>query len=346
MDIHDHRIALQHIARRAMIERGLVPDFPAAVLAELKGISFPAVYKPSEAKDLRDLLWCSVDNAESLDLDQLSYAEQLADNKVRLLVAIADVDALVNAWSSIDKHASLNTASVYTVAQVFPMLPEKLSTNLTSLGFDADRCAVVVEMIIDSEGVIAQSDVYCATVCNRARLNYETLALWLEGDTPVPEEVLKVKGLAENIKLQDSVALKMKDLRHEHGALDFATIETKPVFKGDNLCEVKGEHKNRAKNLIEDLMIAANGVTARFLSARNFPSIRRVVRTPKHWDRIMSIAAEHGYSLPVTADSKALSLCLKFIHEKEPEHFADISLSVLKLLGAGEYVVETPGTVS
>ena len=346
MDRNANRITLQHIARKAMISRGLVPDFPAAVLTDLKKITAPAAYNPALDKDMRDLLWCSVDNDDSLDLDQLSFAEELPDNKVKLYVAIADVDALVAKQTNIDNYASQNTATIYTVAALFPMLPEKLSTDFTSLSMDADRCAVVVEMVVTDEGAVQQSDVYCAVVCNRAKLQYESLGAWLEGNDPIPIEIKKVEGLAESIQLQDRIAQKLKDLRYEHGALDFETIEAKPVFKGDKLSEMKVEQKNRAKSLIEDFMIAANGATARFLAAKNFPSLRRVVRTPKRWDRIVELASEHGFSLPEKADSKSLSAYLKFIKQNNPQHFVDMSISVLKLLGAGEYVVETPGSPS
>ncbi len=341
-----NRITLQEIARKAMISRGLVPDFPAAVINELKNITFPATHTSATDKDLRQLLWCSVDNDDSLDLDQLSYAEQLPGNKVRLLIAIADVDALVVKQSSIDDHASQNTASIYTIAEMFPMLPEKLSTNLTSLSFDADRCAVVVEMVIGEDGSVQQSDVYLATVCNRAKLQYGSLAAWLEKDGPIPSGITKVDGLAENIQLQDRIAQKMKELRNEHGALEFETIEARPVFDGDVLIEMKIKQKNRAESLIEDFMIAANGSTARYLSDKKFPSLRRVVKTPKRWDRIVELAAVHGFTLPERADSKSLSAYLKFIKQNDPSHFVDMSLSVLKLLGAGEYVVETPGSTS
>ena len=345
MDQIDNRITLQQIARRAMIARGLAPDFPVALLGELKNINSPATYKPEMARDMRRLRWCSVDNADSLDLDQLTYAEQLADNKVRLLVAIADVDALVSAQSNINNHAGQNTASIYTVAQIFPMLPEKLSTDLTSMSLGNDRCAIVVEMVVDDDGAVQQSDVYCATVFNYAKLEYESLGAWLEGNGSVPLEVRKVEGLAENILLQDRIAQKMKALRYEHGALEFETIEAKPVFDGDVLSGMKAELKNRAKNLIEDFMIAANGATARYLAHRNFPSLRRVVRTPKRWGRIVELASDHGFLLPEKANSKSLSAYLKFIKQNDPQHFVDMSLSVLKLLGAGEYVVETPGSV-
>ena len=343
---NDNRITLQQIARRAMISRGLATDFPAALLAELKNIAAPATSKSGIVKDMRGLLWCSVDNDDSLDLDQLSYIEQLPGNKVRLLVAIADVDALVAAQSNIDNYASQNTATIYTVAEMFPMLPEKLSTNFTSMISDADRMAVVVEMIVDDDGAVQQSDVYRAMVRNRAKLQYDSLATWIEENGPIPQEITKVKGLAENIQLQDKIAQKMKELRYEHGALDFETMQSKPVFEGDSLSEMKAERKNRAQSLIEDFMIATNGATARFLAGKNYPSLRRVVRTPKRWDRIVELASEHGYKLPEIAESKSLSAYLKFIKQNDPEHFVDMSLSVLKLLGAGEYVVETLGSTS
>jgi VacB/RNase II family 3'-5' exoribonuclease len=346
MEKNAQRIELQNIARKAMIARGLDPDFPASVLTELKGITLPAINNSASVKDLRDYLWCSIDNNDSLDLDQLTYADQMPGNNVRLLVAIADVDALVNAQSSIDNHASLNTTSVYTVAQIFPMLPEKLSTDLTSLSFNADRSAIVVEMIIGDDGAIQQSTVYCATVHNHAKLRYDSLASWLEGTGPIPSEILQVEGLADNIKLQDRIAQKMKALRYEHGAIEFETIEARPVFDGDALSGMKTEQKNRAKNLIEDFMIASNAATARYLTEKSFPSLRRVVRTPRQWDRIVALASEHGFSLPANADSKSLSQYLQFVKKNDPEHFTDMSINVIKLLGSGEYSVETPGAVS
>ena len=346
MNRNDNRITLQRIARRAMISRGLAPDFPTDLLTELEGIVKPSTYKSGMTKDLRRLLWCSVDNADSQDLDQLSYAEQLPDNKVKLLIAIADVGALVTQKSRIDNHASQNTTSVYTVAQTFSMLPEKLSTDLTSLSPDKDRYAVVVEMIIDDNGAVQQADIYLAMVFNHAKLEYESLGNWLEGNGSIPLDVSKIKELAENIQLQDRIAQKMRTLRYEHGALDFETIEARPAFDGDSLSTMNVEQKNRAKNLIEEFMIAANGATARYLADKKFPSLRRVVRTPKRWSRIVELASEHGFSLPEKAESKSLSAYLKFIKQNEPLHFVDMSISVLKLLGAGEYVVEIPGSAS
>jgi VacB/RNase II family 3'-5' exoribonuclease len=342
MDKNTHRTALQQIARRVMIERGFEPDFPATVIDELNKINLPD-FTQNHIKDLRNLLWCSIDNEDSRDLDQLSVAGLLPENKVLVLVGIADVDALVNAESNLDKHASQNTSSIYTTAQVFPMLPEKLSTDLTSLNYNADRAAIVVEMVVDDKGVICQSDVYCAIVHNYARLDYDSVAAWLDGKGQMPDEIKKTEGLADNIILQDKIAQKMRDLRYEHGALDFNTIESRPVFDGETLCEMKGNMKNRAKNMIEDFMIACNGVTAQFLVSKSFPSLRRVVPKPKRWDRIKELALEHGFKLPAEPDSKSLSDCMKFVKQNQPEHYTDLSFSVLKLMGGGEYIVELPG---
>ena len=343
MDKIANRITLQRIARKAMIARGLDPDFPESVIAELKELANQPINKTEVTKDMRDKIWCSVDNDDSLDLDQLSYAEQLPDNKVRVFVAIADVNAMVHSQSNIDIHASHNTTSVYTVAEIFPMLPEKLSTDLTSLRYNADRYAFVIEMVVGDDGAVEQSDVYTAIVKNYAKLAYNSLGFWLEGTGPIPSEINNVEGLAENIKLQDRSAQKMKELRYKHGALNLETIEARPVFDGDTLSEMRVEQKNRAKDLIEDFMIASNGSTARFLTGKNFPSIRRVVRVPKQWERIVELASEHGFSLPEIADSKSLSEYLNFFKQKDPDHFTDMSLSVLKLLGSGEYILEKPG---
>ncbi len=346
MEKNTNRNTLKEIARKVMIARGLEPDFPEDVTKELVEITIPATYKTGIDKDMRNLLWCSIDNANSLDLDQLSYAEELPGNKIRILVAIADVDALVGSQSCINTHASINTASVYTIVEVFPMLPEKLSENFTSLSPDTDRCSVVVEMNVNNEGSVENSDVYLATVRNHAKLEYNTVGAWLEGTGPVPSEIIKINGLAENIKLQDRIAQKMKELRYQNGALEFESKEAIPVFDGETISEMKVEKKNRAASLIEDFMIAANGATARYLTGKNFPSLRRIVRTPKRWDRIVELASEHGFSLPANADAKSLSDYLRFIKQKDPLHFAEMSITVLKLLGSGEYFVEIPGSVS
>ena len=345
-----HRAILQGIAQRAMLERGLLPDFSAAALAELARIQAPAGAgsqsaggAPSVVRGLTDLLWASIDNDASRDLDQLTVAESLPEGRVRIRVAVADVDALVKNGSAIDEHARHNTTSVYTAARIFPMLPEQLSTDLTSLNFDKERLAIVVELIVGADGSVQGSDIYPARVRNHAKLAYNSVAAWLEGRGTVPQGIAAVEGLAENLRVQDRVAQSLKALRHIHGALSLETVEAKPVFDGDQLRDLEIEQTNRAKQIIEDFMIAANGVTARYLSAKQFPSIRRVVRTPKRWDRIVDLAREHGFSLPDHPDSAALDRFLVKEKADQPLRFADLSLAVIKLLGAGEYVAERPG---
>ena len=344
-----HRAILQNIAQRAMRERGLLPDFSAAVLAELGRIQLPAVAKresagdPSAIRDLTGLLWASIDNDDSRDLDQLTVAESLPGDKVKICVAVADVDALVKNGSAIDVHARHNTTSVYTAAEIFPMLPEKLSNDLTSLNFAENRLAVVVEMVVGADGSLQASDIYRASVRNRAKLAYNGVAAWLEGSGAVPEGIAAVKGLTDNLRLQDRVAQSLKHLRHVRGALSLETIEAKPVFDGDRILDLEVERKNRAKEIIEDFMIAANGVTARYLGARRFPSIRRVVRTPKRWGRIVELALEYRFRLPVDPDPVALDTFLVKEKAAHPLRFPDLSLLVIKLLGAGEYIAERPG---
>jgi exoribonuclease-2 len=326
-----------------MLERGLLPDFSPRALAELERIGTPAAGTERSVRDLRGLLWCSIDNDDSRDLDQLSVAEPLPDGGVKVLVAVADVDALVSRSSAIDEHARQNTTSVYTAARIFPMLPEKLSTDLTSLNFASDRQALVVEMVVAPDGRLVRSDVYEALVRNKAKLAYHSVAAWLEGSGPAPEGISTVPGLGENLRVQDRVAGRLRTLRHEHGALTLETIELHLVFDDGSLRDADADTKDRAKEIIEDLMIAANGVTARFLTSKGLPSFRRVVRTPRRWDRIRELAAEHGRVLPETPDARALEDFLSRAREADPIRFPDLSLSVIKLLGAGEYVLELPG---
>jgi exoribonuclease-2 len=338
-----HRLILQRIAHQAMLEKGLVPDFPMKALAELDRINASATNAEASARDLRRLLWCSIDNDDSLDLDQLTVAEALPHGVVKVLVAIADVDALVKKGSAIDDHARQNTTSVYTVAEIFPMLPEKLSTDLTSLNHESDRHAMVIEMVFAESGSLQHSDLYRATVRNQAKLAYNSIADWLDGKSPGPQELKTVKGLEENLRLQDSVTRKLKALRHQQGALNLQTIEARPVFDQDELKDLKADEKNRAKDIIEDFMIAANGITARYLAVKKVPSLRRMVRTPKRWDRIIELAAERGTTLPAIPDAKALEKFLVSAKTSDPLGFPDLSLSVIKLLGSGEYVVQLPG---
>ncbi|HVX61336.1 MAG TPA: RNB domain-containing ribonuclease [Pirellulales bacterium] len=333
---------LQEIARRAMIERGLEPDYPPAALRQLESIQSPADCCDG-ALDLRELLWCSIDNDDSRDLDQLTVAEALPSGKTKVLVAIADVDALVGVGSAIDQHARHNTTSVYTAAQIFAMLPEKLSTNLTSLAENQDRTAVVTEMVLAPDGSLLSGKIQRATVRNKAKLAYNSVAAWLDGKAAMPQAVASVAGMAEQLRLQQRVSQAMKELRHEHGALDLRTLEPKAVISGSEIVGLEQEVANCARELIEDFMIGANGVSARFLDRSESPSLRRVVRSPKRWSRIVEVAAELGETLPAAPDALSLSNFLRKQHEADPLRFPDLSLTIVKLLGRGEYVAEMPG---
>src|SRR5450759_2241817 len=323
-----HRLILQGIAHRAMLERGLVPDFPLQALAELDAIHGPATRTEESMRDLRSLLWCSIDNDDSRDLDQLTVAEAMPGGAAKVFVAIANVDAIVKKRSALDEHARQNTTSVYTVAETFPMLPEKLSTDLTSLNYESDRLAIVIEMVLAGDGSLQSSDLYGATVRNRVKLAYNSVAGWLEGNGPMPQGISTVNGLEENLRLQDRVAQKLKALRHLNGALDLETIEARPVFDGDELKDLEADKRNKAKDIIEDFMISANGVSARYLAAKKLPSLRRVVRIPKRWDRIIELAAERGSTLPEEPDAKALEQFLVSAKAADPLRFPDLSLSL------------------
>ena len=337
------RQILRHIARIAMIERGMQPEFPPAAMREAAAMKDAAHPAPGDTvRDLRDLPWVSIDNDDSRDLDQLSAAEALGDGASRVLVAIADVDGLVRPDSPLDDHARHNTTSVYTAARVFPMLPERLSTDLTSLGEGSERLAVVADMVVTAEGHVQSSDLYRALVRNHAKLAYPAVAAWLEGSAPPPPAV-RAQNLESQLRLQDAVAQSLRTQRHRHGALTLETLKTHAVFNGDALHELLPDRKSRAHELIEDLMIAANGAAARFLDRQRFPSLRRVLRTPKRWERIVALAAEVGEQLPAAADALALNAFLARRRRADPERFADLSLAVVKSLGSGEYVAEPAG---
>ncbi|HEV7239268.1 MAG TPA: RNB domain-containing ribonuclease [Thermoanaerobaculia bacterium] len=339
-----HEQLLVEIAHDAMVDKGLKPDFDRAVLNQVDEIHAPA--RDEDARDLRDLPWCSIDNDDSRDLDQLTWAEDRGDGDTRILIAVADVDALVRKDTPVDRHARHNTTSVYTAAKVFSMLPEKLSTDLTSLNEGEDRVAVVIEMLVREDGTSTDGDVYRARVHNHAKLAYDRVAAWLDGEDDEPENMRGVKGLADTLRLQDRIADKMRDLRHQNGALDLETIEARPVIRDGKVVDLRQAKRNNARLLIEDFMIAANGTTARFLAGHKLPSIRRVVRSPERWDRIERIAEDLGERLPPEPDPIALEQFLKRRRKADPMRFPDLSLSIVKAMGAGEYVVEEPGDKS
>jgi VacB/RNase II family 3'-5' exoribonuclease len=337
------RERLRAIARRAMTERGLLPDFSPAALAQTEALGERVVATGPAIHDLRDLPWASIDNDDTRDLDQLSVAEPLAGGTVKLVVAVADVDETVAAGSAIDGHARANTTSVYTAAEIFPMLPERLSTDLTSLGEARDRLAIAVEMTVGPGGAVTASDVHRALVRNRAKLAYDSVAAWLDGTGKAPAAVAAQPAIAAQLRLQARVAQAMKDLRHHRGALTLETTEARAVFDGDVLADLRPDERNVAKDLIEDFMIAANVATAQFLERHGFPSLRRVLRTPERWDRIVALAKDLGDRLPAEPSAPALQEFLARRRQADPTRFADVSLSVVKLLGSGEYAVEQPG---
>ncbi|MEO7151304.1 MAG: RNB domain-containing ribonuclease [Burkholderiaceae bacterium] len=335
MDVPD----LAQIAALEMRSHGLEPDFAPAVLEQIE-IEAARPAPPTDATDIPDLrerLWFSIDNVDTLDLDQLSWTEPLAGEAVRLAVAVADVDARVARGSAVDEHAARNTTSVYTAAGVFPMLPLHLSNDLTSLRADEDRRAVVVQMDIAADGTITASQVMRAWVRNRAKLDYDTVAAWLDGEAPAPLRVAPDAALQAQLRLHDDVAQRLRRWRHRRGALNVATSQARPVFEDGRLVDLRADRKNRAKDLIADLMIAANGVTARFLTERGQPSLRRVLQEPRRWDRLVNLAAQHAVALPAAPDAPALDAFLTARRAADPDGFEELSLSVVKLLGSGAY---------
>jgi VacB/RNase II family 3'-5' exoribonuclease len=333
---------LEAIARRAMLDKGLLPDFAPAALKQLSAITQPAA-SGSGIRDLRSLLWSSIDNDDSRDLDQLEVAEALPGNVCRILVAIADVDSIVAIGSPLDDHARANTTSVYTDAKIFPMLPEKLSTDFTSLGESQDRLAMVIEFSVAADAALSSPGAYRALVRNRAKLAYDGVGEWLSGSAPAPAPVTAVAGMDQQLRMQDQAAQRLRSVRQMRGALTLQTVQARAVFDEGILTDLRPDEPNRAKELIEDFMIAANGVVARFLAAKGLPALRRVLRSPQHWDRIVALARALGGELPAAPDAAALNRFLAARLKAVPAAFPDLSLSVIKLLGRGEYQVEPAG---
>ena len=346
---HSHqRSDLVRISIAAMTERGLLPEFSASVDHQLGKIHSAAQVADDRGKDIRDLtglLWCSIDNDDSLDLDQLTVSEAMPDGHVKIWVAIADVDALVKKGTPIDDHARTNTTSVYTSARIFPMLPNKLCTDLTSLNPDEDRLAVVTEMVFRPDASLAGSTVYRAKVRNKAKLAYDAVSAWIDGEGALPEAAAAVKGMEAQLRTQDDLAQRLRKRRRTEGSLEFETFQPRAQFDGEEVVGIEQQVQNRARQLIEEVMIATNGCTARYLASRGGASLRRVVRSPERWLRIVGVAAEYGDTLPNEPDSKALEAFLAKRHKADPLRFPDLSLVIVKLMGRGEYVVEVPGGV-
>lgn len=337
---------LQAIARQVVQQRGFQPDFPPQVAQELADLKAhpPQIAAGGDIRDLRNLLWSSIDNDTSRDLDQIEVAEAGPNGNVKIMVGIADVDAFVAKGTPIDVHAARETTTVYAGVRNFPMLPEELSTGKTSLLENQDCLSVVIEYVVDSAGVVSAPAVYRALVRNKAQLQYNSLGAWLEGTAAGPPKVSASSDLQVQLKLQSEVAQKLKTQRFQHGALSLQTDEVLPVLLNDQVIDVAKQQKNYATELIEDFMVAANGVVARLLE--KVSSLRRIVRTPERWDRIVQLAASKNEKLPAQPDSKALNDFLLRRKAADPDHFADVSLAVIKLIGPGEYVLEKAGDVA
>ncbi len=336
-------IDLQAVAKDIMRQHGFEPDFPPAVQQQLIHLRAqpPVIAAGGGVRDLRNLLWSSIDNDTSRDLDQIEVAESLANGDVRILIGIADLDPFVPQQSAIDQHAARETTTVYAGVRNFPMLPEELSCGKTSLLENQDQLSVVTEFVVDGNGHVCSSDVYGALVRNQAQLQYNSVGAWLEGTAAAPTKVAASADLQKQLRLQDQTAQKLRSLRYENGALSLQTDELQPLVLNEQVVDVVTQQRNHATDLIEDFMIAANGVVARMLE--KVSSLRRIVKEPKRWDRIVQLAANHGEKLPAEPDSKALNELLIKRKAADPDHFADLSLAVIKLIGPGEYVLERPG---
>jgi len=174
-------------------------------------------------------------------------------------------------------------------------------------------------------------------------LIYEEVGDWLEGKTGVPESVRAISGLSEQIQLQNTAAQRLKQHRRELGALDLGTLEANAVVSGGEVLDLVVQDQNMTRCLIEEFMVAANGTTVAFLNKSHMPMIQRIVRTPKNWDGIMMTAAQYREKLPKSPDTRALAKFLIRRRKADPERFPDLSLTIVKLMGPGEYVPLIPG---
>jgi len=335
-------VNLVRIATETMTERGLEPEFAAAVHEQLATIAGPGRETDARIADLRALAWCSIDNDDSRDLDQLTACEPLPGGATRVFVAVADVDAVVAKGSPIDDHARFNTTSVYTAARIFPMLPERLSTDLTSLNPGQDRLALVTTMVVAADATVTQATVQRALVNNKAKLAYDALSAWIEGEGAFPMAGPVAAGMDRQVRTQDEAAQRLRARRHAEGALEFETLQPRAVYEGERVVEIRQQVQNRARQLIEELMIATNQATAQFLAEHGGASLRRVVRSPERWQRIVMEARKYGEALPKEPDSRALEAFLARRRKADPLRFPDLSLVIVKLMGSGEYVVEQP----
>jgi len=333
---------LRDVARRVMIEEGFNPDSDPAMGAELQQLGQqPDTGAP--LRDMRYLLWSSIDNDDTRDLDQIEFAEELSSGEWRLYIGIADVDIDAPKGSAIDAHAAAQTTTVYTGAVVFPMIPTQLSAGATSLFEGADRKSVMVEMIVSADGTVKSAEIFRARVTNKAQLTYSGVGDWIDNGAKIPDKVASTDQLEAQLRLQAKIAGALRQTRVENGALEIETVEARAVSDNGKVTAIEKTQKNTATDMIEDFMIATNGSVARFLEARHVSAIRRIVRTPERWTRIVDLAKEFGKNLPAEPDPVALHDFMLERRAADPDHFPDISLAIVKLLGPGEYILDQPG---
>jgi VacB/RNase II family 3'-5' exoribonuclease len=339
-----HTVDLKAIAGNAMMKYGFEPFFPNSVLREVAAINVKTLPDNQEdTKDLRMHLWSSIDNYDSMDLDQMEFVNHGQNGEIEVKIAIADVDTYVQKHSQTDQHAAHNGTSVYTGIETFPMLPDKLSKGISSLLPGQDHMAIVIEYTVLPDGDVRRGDIYRALVSNKAKLIYEEAGDWLDGVEAIPPSVREVPGLEEQVRLQSEAARRLKNYRMEKGALDLETIEANAVVEMGFVKDLVVQKKNMARSIIEEFMVAANGTMVDYLGKAGIPMIQRVVRTPKYWEELVITAATYGETLPTEPDSKALSAFLNRQKEADPERFPDLSLTVVKLIGPGEYMALEPG---
>lgn len=338
-------IDLEARARQAMKDYGFEPSFPNDVCEQVRRLqaNAPPANPDPAVRDLRDLPWTSIDNDDTLDFDQVEFAEVEADGRLHVLVAIADVDSCVPKGSPIDLFAANQTTSIYTGVAIYPMLPPELSTDLTSLKESADRLALVTDMTVNQDGAIQSTQVYHALIQNHAHFAYDSLGDWLDNGGPAPAALAQSPEFAAQIRLQNTESKKLEETRKKSGALNFETIEANPVMVDGKVADMTVPRDNSARDLIENFMVAANVAIGGFLQSRGYPSMQRVVKEPERWPRIVDIASEYGVDLPKYPDAQALSNFLAVRRAADPDRFPDLSLTIIKLLGPGEYVAIPPG---
>ncbi|HWQ66987.1 MAG TPA: RNB domain-containing ribonuclease [Methanospirillum sp.] len=339
-----HPIDLKAIASKAMIKYGFTPEFPQAVIREVNSLKvLPLPDSRSDVRDLRSLLWSSIDNSDSMDLDQMEYCSRGSDGEILVKIAIADVDTYVPKQSRADRYASHNGTSVYTGIVTYPLLPDRLSKGITSLLPGQESRAIIIEYAVLPDGTVRHGEIYRAIVSNKAKLIYEIVGEWLEGALPLPDSIKNVSGLEEQLNLQNEAALNLKKYRRNQGALDLETLEAHVVMENEVVKDLIVQRQNMARCIIEEFMVAANGAMVDYLGTAGVPMIQRIVRTPKYWEEIRLVAASYDEKLPGEPDSIALGKFLTKRRIADPGRFPDLSLTIVKLMGSGEYVAYVPG---